>query len=161
MAMSKLPGLRPGCNQARLFLFRFDRIARYVLPALGVTRATSRVEVVGGQLLIRYGPWRTAVDRRNIQAVRATGPFNGWKAIGPRLSPADRGLTFGTSTHGGVCIQLRQPVAVLMPGRLLAHPAVTVTVERPRELVRLMRPSRARLLLRAVDRMRRTATKSC
>jgi hypothetical protein len=33
MAMSKLPGLRPGCNQARLFLFRFDRIARYVLPA--------------------------------------------------------------------------------------------------------------------------------
>jgi hypothetical protein len=154
MTMSKRPGSRPGGGQAgsSRFRFRFDRAARYLLPVLGVTPATSRVEVTGGQLVIRYGPWRTTVDRRNIQAVRATGPFSGWKAIGPRLSLADRGLTFGTSARGGVCIQLRRPVAALMPGRLLAHPAVTVTVERPRELVRLLRPSWVKRLtaLRAV-----------
>jgi hypothetical protein len=57
------------------------------------------------------------------------------------LSLADRGLTFGSSTRGGVCIQFRRPVGVLA-GRLLAHPALTVTVDRPAELIRLLQPSR-------------------
>ena len=153
MARSKLPGFRPGLGQARFFPFRFDRVARYLLVVLGVTPATSGIEVTGGQLLIRYGPWRTTVDRRNIRAVTASGPFKAWKAIGPRMSLADRGLTFGTSTRGGVCIELRRPIAVLAPRRLLAHPAVTVTVDQPGELVRLLRPSRANLLTRAARRM--------
>ncbi len=146
-------GLRPGTGQARFFPFRFDRAARYVLLALGVTPATSGVDVTGQQVLIRYGPWRTTVDRRNIRAVSATGPFKAWKAIGPRVSFADRGLTFGTSTGDGVCIELRQPVAVLLPRRLLAHPAVTVTVDRPAQLIRLLRPRWGNLLSRAADRV--------
>jgi hypothetical protein len=157
MPMRTVPGLRPGSGRARKFLFRFDRVGRYLLLALGVTPATSGVEITGGQVLIRYGPWRTTIDRRNIQAVAAAGPFKPWKAIGPRVSLADHGLTFGTSRHGGVCIELRQPAAVLAPRRLLAHPAVTVTVDRPSELIRLLRPTWASRLSRVVDRTPRAA----
>src|SRR5438132_9508015 len=35
-----------------------------------------------------------------------------------------------TSTRGGVCMQLRQPVGVLAPRRLLAHASVSVTADR-------------------------------
>jgi len=151
MLMSKPLTSRLAARKARVFAFRFDRAGRLLLPALGVTPVTSRVEVAGGRVLIRYGPWRTMVDRRNIRAVTASGPFSAWKAIGPRVSLADRGLTFGTSTRGGVCIQLRQPAGVLAPRRLLAHPAVTVTVDRPAELVRLLRPRLMNLPARAGD----------
>jgi hypothetical protein len=40
---------------------------------------------------------------------------------------------------------LRQPIGALVPGKLLAHPAVTVTVDEPAELVRLLRPGRWKL----------------
>jgi hypothetical protein len=30
----------------------------------------------------------------NLWAVRLTGPYRAWRAIGPRLSLADHGLTF-------------------------------------------------------------------
>ena len=46
-----------------MFAFRFDRAARLWLPVLGMTPGTSRVEVVGGQVLIRYGLWRAVVGR--------------------------------------------------------------------------------------------------
>lgn len=133
-------------SRARVFPFRFDRAPRYILLPLGVTPRTSGVIVAGDRVSIRYGPWRTTLDRRNIRAVTASGPFRAWKAIGLRMSLADRGLTFGTSTSGGVCIRLCQPVSVLTPRWLLAHPALTVTVDQPGELVRLLRPSRLRQL---------------
>lgn len=152
MPMSGRPGLGPAFGRRRVFAFRFDRAARFLLLAVGVTPATSRVEVAGGQVRIRYGPWGTRVDQRNIRAVTASGPFQAWKAIGPRVSAADRGLTFGTSTRGGVCIRLRQPVGGLLPRRLLAHPAVTVTVDRPAELIWLLRLSRLNPLARLMPR---------
>ena len=142
MQMSKLPG----SSQARVFPFRFDRAARYILLPLGVTPRTSGVIVADGRVSIRYGLWRSTLDRRNIRAVTASGPFRAWKAIGLRMSLADRGLMFGTSTSGGGCIRLCQPVGVLTPRWLLAHPALTVTVDQPGELVRLLRPGRLRQL---------------
>jgi len=156
MPMSTRPGFRTAARRAQVFPFRFDRADRYLLLALGVTPGTSGVTVSAGRVSIRYGPWRATVDRRNVRAVTASGPFQAWKAIGPRVSLADRGLTFGTSTQGGVCIQLRQPVGVLMPRRLLAHPALTVTVEQPGALIRLLRPGRLRQLS-PVTRMTRAA----
>jgi hypothetical protein len=151
--MSGLAGARPGSGRLGVFPFRFDRVARCLLVPLGVTPATSGVQVTRGRVLIRYGPWRATIDRSDIRAVRAAGPFKAWKAIGPRVSLADRGLTLGTSTRSAVCIELRQPIGVLMPRRLLAHPAVTVTVDRPGELVRLLRPGPMSLLRKVADQM--------
>ena len=162
MPVNKLPAVT---GRPQVFPFRFDRAARYLLLALGVTPATSGVEVANGRVSIRYGPLRAAVDRRNIRAVTASGPFSAWKAIGPRVSWADRGLTFGTSARGGACIQLCEPVGVLAPRRLLAHPALTVTVDRPGELIRVLRPgplnrlSPVNLLGKAPGRMPRAVAR--
>ena len=68
-----------------------------------------------------------------------TGPYKPWKVIGPpHLSFADRGITFGTTTTGGVCIKLRRPARGIEPTGLLKHPAVTVTVEDRDELIELL-----------------------
>lgn len=59
---------------------------------------------------------------------RLTGPYRWWRAIGPRGSGADRGFTFGTSTHGGVCLCFREwvPFRAVRGGRM---EALTVTVD--------------------------------
>ena len=144
-----MPGGGPGQLGAmirtagpRHFDFRFDRPARYLLAALGVTPATSGVDVGPETIDIRYGPWRVSLDRSNVQEVSVSGPFSAWRAIGPRLSLADRGVTFGTSTQAGVCLALRQPVAALAPGWLLTHPGITLTVDRPEDLASLLTPVR-------------------
>lgn len=141
-------------STARHFDFRFDRPARYLLAAFGVTPATSGVDVGRDTLRVRYGPWRLSVDRRNVKTASVIGPFSAWRAIGPRMSLADRGVTFGTSTRAGVCVRLWQPVAALAPARLLTHPAVTLTVDRPAELARLLRRGRPGLAGRVARRMR-------
>jgi hypothetical protein len=41
----------------------------------------------------------------------------------------DRGLTFGTTTEGGVCLTFDQPVTGLDPLGVLRHPGLTVTVD--------------------------------
>jgi hypothetical protein len=53
------------------------------------------------------------------------------KVLGARLSLADRGLTFGSDTAGGVCIRFAEPVRGLVPFGLLRHPGLTVTVTTP------------------------------
>ncbi|WP_239155011.1 hypothetical protein [Amycolatopsis sp. FDAARGOS 1241] len=60
-----------------------------------------------------------------------TGPFHAVRALGPRLSLADHGLTLGTSTARGVCIRFHHAVPGLDPFGLLRHPALTVTVDEP------------------------------
>ena len=57
-----------------------------------------------------------------------TGPYRGYRAIGPRGSFADRGLTFGSTTAGGVCLLLREPVPGLEPTGRMRHPGITLTV---------------------------------
>lgn len=138
----------------RHFEFRFDRPARYLLAALGITPRTSGVDVGRRKLRIRFGPWRLAIDRRNVRSASVAGPFSPWRAIGPRLSLADRGVTFGTTTRAGVCVALWRPVAALAPRRLLTHPAITLTVDRPAELARLLKRGRPGPAVRAVRQLR-------
>jgi hypothetical protein len=78
-----------------------------------------------------FGPWRLTTERANIRGARVTGPYSPWRAIGPRLSLADRGLTFGSATGCGVCVQFRRPVPGIEPTGLLRHPTLTVTVAQP------------------------------
>lgn len=50
--------------------------------------------------------------------------------------------------------------SVLAPRRLLAHPAGTVTVDRPAKLVRLLRPGLMNLLTRVSARTSRVGARS-
>jgi hypothetical protein len=95
---------------------------------IGVKPDNSFVEVGDDSLLCRFGPWSLETPLSNITCVSETGPYRAYRAIGPRGSFADRGVTFGTTTRGGVCIEFEEPVPALLPGGFVRHPGATVTV---------------------------------
>ncbi|MDQ7807951.1 hypothetical protein Q5425_29795 [Amycolatopsis sp. A133] len=94
----------------------------------------SGLELDAAGLRVRFGPWRVETPLSNLAGAEATGPYHALRVFGVRLSLADRGLTFGTTTRGGVCLRFREPVAGLDPWGRLRHPGLTVTVSEP-ELV--------------------------
>lgn len=115
--------------------FRYDwPVAGASLLAGALPRATE-VEVGETHLRIRYGVWSLRTELTNVAGVAITGPYSPTKVGGPpRLSLQDRGITFGTTTAGGVCISFHRPVRAADPLGLLRHPAATVTVEDPQAL---------------------------
>jgi len=121
------------------FAFDFDRRFRPILAVAGITPGTACVTLTPERLLVRFGPWSCETALTNVREVCRTGPYQWYKAIGPRGSFVDRGVTFGTSTHGGVCVLLREPVAGLTPLGPLRHPGVTVTLAEPDRFVASLR----------------------
>jgi hypothetical protein len=111
---------------------------RFALPVsaisalAGAVPRTTEVEVGETHLSIRYGPWSLRTELANVAEVSLTGPFSSLKVGGPpRLSLADRGITFATATTGGVCIRFDRPVRAADPLGLIRHPGCTITVEDP------------------------------
>lgn len=107
------------------------------LPALD---RWARVEVDDAHMRVRFGPLDMRVPRSEIVGVDVTGPYSALKALGVRLSLADRGLTLGTSAAGGVCVRFARPRRGIDPFGLLRHPGVTVTVADPAGLAAALRP---------------------
>ncbi|MDR7299857.1 hypothetical protein [Haloactinomyces albus] len=150
MRISQRPTFSPahravsaGMGSLRSFPFRFTPAYRLAGFPFGVTRATTRVEVTGGDLVVRFGPWCLRTPVSNIVATTITGPFAFALTAGPaRLSLTDRGLTCATNGRRGLCVQFAEPVRGLDPFGLLRHPAVTVTVADYRGLARLLRRKR-------------------
>ncbi|WP_181779067.1 hypothetical protein [Pseudonocardia pini] len=126
---------RPVLAATSEYQFSFTRLTRPVLAVLGVGPGTSWVRVEHDRLDVRFGPWRVQTLLTNIASVETSGPFGLVKALGPRLSLADRGLTFGSDTDGGVCLRFIRPVTGLVPFGLLHHPGLTVTVSTPQLLI--------------------------
>jgi hypothetical protein len=111
------------------FRFAFDDRFRLPLAAVGVTRATAFVSLTAADVLVaRFGPWTCETPLANVTCVERTGPYRWWRAIGARLSFADLGATFGSTTAGGVCLCFAEPVRALDAIGLLRHPGLTVTV---------------------------------
>jgi hypothetical protein len=81
-----------------------------------------------GGLVAVFGRLRLETDLTNVCGYHLTGPYRWWRAIGPRGSGADHGFTFGTSSHGGVCVCFRDwvPFRWVRGGRM---EALTVTVD--------------------------------
>ncbi|MBQ1074380.1 hypothetical protein KBX06_14580 [Micromonospora sp. C31] len=126
---------------ARRFAFRFDPAFRPALALVGVRPATAWLDVDGVELVVRFGPWRLRTARGNVVGVTRTGPYRWWRGIGVRLSLADAGVTFASSTAGGLCLRFAEPVPALLPGGWLRHPGVTVTVAEPDALARALAAS--------------------
>ena len=110
------------------FAFAFDPRFRRVLAVLGVRPSTSWVVIDDDHFEARFGRWRVRTPVTNLSDVTITRNYQAIKAIGPRGSFADRGVTFGSSTRGGVCVCFHDPVTALA-GRLVRHPGLTVTVD--------------------------------
>lgn len=112
--------------------FAIDPRYAAVLRPFGVVDiADAHVTLDDDQLRVRFGHWSLATPVRNLAGAQVAGPFSAPKVIGPHLSFADRGATFGSSTERGVCIRFHRPVPGLEPLGVLRHPGVTVTVQDP------------------------------
>jgi hypothetical protein len=112
------------------FFFRYDpRYARAQRPFM-IRPDRAWVEVEGGTLRSRFGPWGLETPLTNIASVEVTGPYRFFKTAGPaRLGVTDIGLTFATNGDRGVLITFKEKVRGSGPFRLLKHPELTVTVE--------------------------------
>jgi hypothetical protein len=82
-----------------------------------------------GRFVATFGVLRLSTPLENISDTHVTGPYRWWTAIGPRLSFADDGLTFGTNPHAGLCIHFRDKVRRVIGFK--DHSALTVTVADP------------------------------
>jgi hypothetical protein len=120
------------------FDFAFSRVLSWPLTLIGVTPWTAHVDVTDEDFAVRFGPWSLTTPRSNVEGANVTGPYLAFRVLGPHVSLADRGVTFGTSWRLGVCVRFREPVSAALPTGLLKHPAVTVTVEDPEALVALL-----------------------
>ncbi|HET6876513.1 MAG TPA: hypothetical protein VFH38_03190 [Jatrophihabitans sp.] len=110
------------------FEFGFDPRYRRAAWPFGVRPDTTWINVGGGTLAVRFGPWRVATPLTNIADVAITGPYAFVKTAGPaRLGVTDRGLTFATNGRRGVCLQFREPIKGIDPWGLLRHPNLTLT----------------------------------
>ena len=140
MSASTESAEQPLGSGVRKFGFRFDPLYLPVLAAVGVTPLTAHVALTDDRLMARFGPWLCTTPYSNIVDVCQTGPYLAVRSIGARLSLTDRGLTFGTSTDGGVCLTFAAPVRGIDPLGMVRHPGLTVTVETPDELVEALQP---------------------
>jgi hypothetical protein len=118
----------------QVFDFAFDPRFRAPLAVVGVLPHTATVVVTDDEFYARFGPWRVRTARSNIIDAEVSGPYRWYRAVGPRLSFADHGATFGSTPRGGVCLRFAEPVAALLPGGLLRSPGLTVTVTDPAAL---------------------------
>jgi hypothetical protein len=116
------------------FPFEFDYPLAAPLALVGVTPYTAHVDVGDGRLVVRFGPWRLETELGNVGAMHVTGPFRAYRVLGTHVSLADRGVSFGTNTRQGLCVEFLQPVTAALPGGLLRHPGATVTVRDPDRL---------------------------
>ncbi len=115
------------------FPFAFDRRFRTPLRVLGVRPETSGVFVGDDALRVVFGPWKMKTPLSNIAGVEVSGGLRWFRVVGPRLSLADHGVTFGTNAEDAACVLLHEPVPGLL-GHRVPHPGITVNVEGPRAL---------------------------
>jgi hypothetical protein len=128
------------CMSVDVFAFEFDSLHRRVSRAFGVSVGSAVVTLTDTDFDACFGPWRMKTPYSNIRDVEVTGPYQLIKTIGPpRLSLADRGLTFATNSRAGVCLTFRSPVPGVEPTGRLRHPNLTVTVADPEGLAEALR----------------------
>jgi len=117
------------------FEFAFDYPVAAPLAAFGILPSTSFVEVGPQDLLARFGPWTLRTPLANIASTSVTGPYRWYTAVGVRMSLSDRGVTFGSNAHAGLCLTFHEPVRALVPGGLgPKNPNATLTVTDPAAL---------------------------
>lgn len=109
------------------FPYRFDPRFRLIWRPLGARDGVDGVTITDDTFTATFGRARLETALTNVTGAHATRDYTWWKAVGIRLSFADDGLTFGTSTHGGVCVHFDQRVPRVIG--LKDHSAITVTVD--------------------------------
>jgi hypothetical protein len=124
----------------RRFRFRFDPRYARAARGFGVRPDRAWVLVTDDELEARFGRWQVRTPLDNLESVAVTGPYRFFKTAGPaRLGVTDLGLTFATNGERGVLVKFKRRVTGIEPLGLLRHGELTVTVEDPEALARLLR----------------------
>ena len=79
-----------------------------------------------GRLVATFGWFRVDTPLDNVDHTSVTGPHRWYTAVGPRLSFADDGLTFGTNHKKGLCIEFVERIPRVIGMR--DHSALWVSV---------------------------------
>ncbi|MEO6578905.1 MAG: hypothetical protein ABIO99_08430 [Candidatus Limnocylindria bacterium] len=107
--MASIPD--PAGRPEKTFPLRHARPWRWLLRIIGVKPGAAQVTLTADERLVaRFGVFGIDTPLANVNGYQLAGPYRFWRAIGPRGSGADHGFTFGTSTHGGVCLCFGEPV---------------------------------------------------
>jgi hypothetical protein len=118
---------------SEFFPYRFDRRFAPMWLAGGALPWRDGVTVTDdGRFVATFGLLKVDTPVANIAETHAAGPYRWWTAVGPRLSFADDGLTFGTNPRAGLCIHFHDKIKRVIG--LRDHSALTVTVADPRGL---------------------------
>jgi hypothetical protein len=94
---------------ARRWPIRIGRRSRPIVRLWTATPETAYAEL-DGDLLVVFGRFRFRTAVSNLARWRIEGPFLWITAIGVRMSVRHRDVSFAGSNHGGVRIDLREPV---------------------------------------------------
>jgi len=110
------------------FSYDFDERYKRLWGLFGAKPDRDGVELTGDDRFVAtYGRKKVDTSIDNVDGAHITRDYTWFKAIGTRGSLADDGLTFGTTTKGGVCVHFHDRVRRQIGFR--DHSAVTVTVE--------------------------------
>jgi hypothetical protein len=111
----------------RTFDFEFHPRYRRLLRLLGVRPGNSFVALTDAdEFHAKFGRWEIKTPLSNIVGFQTSGPYKAYRAIGIRGSMADHGLTFGSTTRHGLCVEFAEKIPALLAGP--SHPGLTVTV---------------------------------
>ncbi|MBA3851417.1 MAG: hypothetical protein H0X59_03510 [Chloroflexi bacterium] len=99
---------------------------RWLLLPFGVRRDNAWVRLDDEQFIARFGFFSLRTPLANIVRWEIKGPYRWFTALGVRLSIRGGDVTFGSSDHGGVRLDFREPVPL---ARVLKPPALSLTVD--------------------------------
>ena len=98
------------------FPIRLTPGLRPILILFGVRSGSAVVRLDDERLVARFGFFGAEVPLAKIERWDITGPYRWWRAVGVRRTIGTHDLSFGGSTHGGVCLHFREPVRIARLG---------------------------------------------
>jgi len=95
-----------------IFQIRCQPLLWPILILFGVVPGRAFVALDDDRLSARFGFFSADVALASVERWTITGPYRWWRAAGVRATIGRAELTFGGSTHGGLCLFLREPVRI-------------------------------------------------
>lgn len=117
---------------SEFFPYRLDRRWAPMFAALRIGADDGVTITDDAMLRGSFGFLKVATPLANVDHTAVTGPHRWYTAVGPRLSFADDGLTFGTNHHLGLCIGFVEKIPKVIG--LRPHSALWVSVADPHGL---------------------------
>ncbi|HEY5664356.1 MAG TPA: hypothetical protein VIS05_10005 [Ilumatobacter sp.] len=116
----------------QFFPYRLDHRWKALFAVLRVGADDGVTITDDGRLRATYGRLQVETTLDNVDHTEVSGPHRWYTAVGPRLSFADDGLTFGTNHQRGLCIAFVEKVPKVIG--LRSHSALWVSVADPEGL---------------------------